>query len=54
MPVTKPATDPTVAIELLPLTHVPPAVALLSTVDVPIHVAATPVIEAGVGFTVIE
>jgi hypothetical protein len=54
MPVTTPATDPTVAIELFPLTHVPPAVALPSTVVVPIHAEATPVIEAGVGFTVIE
>lgn len=52
MPDTTPVLAPTVAIDVLPLVHVPPVVALLSVVFVPSHISNVPVIAAGSGFTV--
>jgi len=51
-PVTIPEV-PTVAIAVLPLTHVPPGVASVSVTVEPTHTNAVPPIEAGVAFTVI-
>ena len=51
-PVTKPVDDPTVAIVVEPLLHVPPPVASLSVVVVAIHTCVVPVIEGGSAFTV--
>lgn len=50
--VTTPVAEPIVATEVLDDDHVPPETELLNVVPVPIHVAAVPVIAAGVGFTV--
>ena len=53
-PVTTPEADPTVAIVVVPLVHVPPLVALLKVVVLPTHIVMTPVIGVGDGniFTV--
>jgi hypothetical protein len=42
-----------VAMLVLPLIHVPPAIALLNVVVDPAHIVVNPVIPGGVGFTVI-
>ena len=51
-PVTTPLPDPTVATPALPLFHVPPP-ASLSVMVRPTHTGVFPVIEVGVGLTVI-
>lgn len=54
-PLTIPEDEPTVAIEVLLLLHVPPVVALLSVVAAVVHTASVPVIVPavdGVAFTV--
>lgn len=53
MPFTIPVAEPTVAIEVLPLVHVPPLVVLLSVAVWPTHKPMLPVMPAGAGFTVI-
>lgn len=52
MPVTTPVAVLTVAMAVLPLLHVAPAVAVLSVVVRPVHKVVLPVIAAGIGFTV--
>ena len=52
MPVTIPVEEPTVAIPVLPLVHVPPLVASLKVVVKPAQTDAVPVIDDGNGFTV--
>jgi hypothetical protein len=49
---TSPVPEPIVAIEVLPLLHVPPLVALVSVVVDPAHIANDPPITAGIGNTV--
>ena len=49
-----PVADPTVALEALVLSHVPPGVTLESVVVCPAHTLAVPVMAAGVAFTVIS
>ena len=51
MPLTTPV-EPMVASEVLLLLHVPPAVALLSVTDAPVHNPAVPFIAVGIAFTV--
>lgn len=51
-PVTTPKLASTVAIDVLPLVHVPPVVALARVVVNPSHTCKPPVITAGSGFTV--
>lgn len=46
-PVTIPVVRPTVAIDVFTLVHVPPAIASLSVVDVPMHTFVPPLIVAG-------
>jgi hypothetical protein len=53
MPVTTPLKDPTVAIAVLPLAHVPPVV-LDSVIEAPTHTGALSDITDGSGFTVIS
>ncbi len=50
--VTVPVADPIVATVVLALLHVPPGVAFVSVVGVPIQVASVPPIAAGKGLTV--
>jgi hypothetical protein len=50
-PVTSPVLDPTVAIPVMVLVHVPPAIPSLTVVVVYGHTSGTPVIAGGVGFT---
>ena len=50
--VTTPVPAPTLATAVFPLVHVPPEVVVLNSVDPPIHIAAVPVIAAGVVLTV--
>lgn len=52
MPVTTPVEDPTVAIAVFALVHVPPATGSLNVVVLPIHVLFTPVMPGGGGTTV--
>ena len=49
-PVTTPLDEPTVAIPVLPLLQVPPAVASERVTDKPKHMVVVPVIPEGVGF----
>lgn len=51
-PVTTPEEEPTVAIPVLPLVHVPPDEVLLNVVVDPTHTFVVPVMVAGNGFTV--
>ncbi len=51
-PETIPVAEPTVAIEVLLLVHVPPEVALFSVTEAPTHVAIVPVMADGNGVTV--
>lgn len=53
MPVAMPEVRPTVAIDVLPLVHVPPATASLSVVEVPMHIFVPPLIVAGAVVTMI-
>lgn len=52
MPLTMPLDDPTVAAEVVPLVHVPPASVFANVVVVPTHTDIVPVSGAGTGFTV--
>lgn len=52
IPETMPVEDPTTAIAVELLLHVPPGVLLLSVVVLPLHTSVVPVIAAGNGFTV--
>lgn len=51
-PVTIPDADPTVAIAVLPLVHVPPTIASVRLVVVPIQRLVDPLILTGAGLTV--
>jgi hypothetical protein len=51
---TSPVPEPIVAIEVLPLLHVPLVVALVSVIVDPAHTANDPPITAGIGNTVTE
>ena len=51
IPVTTPVAEPAVAL-VLPLLHVPPTVASIKVTVDPAHIADTPVIAEGTGFTV--
>ena len=51
-PVTTPVETPTVAIDVLPLVHVPPPVASESVMVLPTATLVNPVIAAGRGLTV--
>ena len=53
MPFSAPDEEPIVAIAVLLLSHVPPAVALLNAADAPIQTVVVPEIGAGKGSTVI-
>jgi hypothetical protein len=48
-----PDVAPTVATEVVEDAHVPPVTVLVSGDDAPMHIAATPLIGAGMAFTVI-
>jgi hypothetical protein len=52
MAVTIPVTEPTVAMDVLLLVHVPPVVALVNVEAVPAHRFITPVIAVGSAYTV--
>ncbi len=52
MPVTMPVEEPIVAIVVVLLLHVPPAIGLLSAVVPPGHTLAVPVMAGGGGITV--
>jgi hypothetical protein len=52
-PNTTPLNEPTRAIAVLLLLHMPPLVALLSVTEAPTHMLVVPVIAAGKGLTVI-
>ena len=52
-PVTIPVPVPTVAIVVVLLVHLPPAVPSASVVDCPTHMLVIPVIGSGLAFTVI-
>ncbi len=52
-PDTTPLPEPTVDTDVVPLLHVPPAVALLSVVVSPAQTLFVPDMEAGKGLTVI-
>ena len=49
MPVTTPVVELTVAIEVLPLTHEPPAVASVKVIDDPALTVVGPDIAEGIG-----
>ena len=51
-PVTTPEDEPTEAMGMLALTHVPPVVRLFKVVVSPAHTLVVPVMAAGNGFTV--
>lgn len=53
MPLTTPVVDPTLAMVVAPLVHVPPVVMLLSVVVCPAHKVILPVIAAGIALTLI-
>src|SRR3954468_20312933 len=53
VPVTTPVADPTVAIAVLLLVHVPPLTVLVSVIILPWHTGTFPPIAEGLGFTVI-
>jgi hypothetical protein len=51
-PLTTPVDEPTVAIVVFPLLHVPGPTELVSVVVAPTHTFMLPVIVAGIGYTV--
>ena len=51
-PVTMPVNEPTVATEVVPLVHVPPASTSDNVVVCPAHITNVPEIAVGKGFTV--
>ena len=53
IPVTKPVIEPIVAIEVVPLVHVPPGEPSASAIVALIQTAEVPVIDTGSGLTVI-
>lgn len=51
-PVTIPVPEPTVAIAVFTLLHVPPVVVVLNVAVAPTHITVVPLIDAGSGLTV--
>ena len=49
----EPVVPPIVTLPVVPLTQLPPAVASLKVMQLPLHILVPPVIAAGVGYTVI-